>query len=82
MKIAETDLKLHIGLIIFAFAVFFTTFWDIQGYFVLPPSNFFLFGLIPHEPLVVQKLKVPHMIASVFSYYEPEPRRTRVWHNN
>ena len=29
-----------------------------------------MFGFIPHEPLVVKKLTIPHMKASILSYYE------------
>jgi hypothetical protein len=32
----------------------------------------FIFGFIPHEPLVVQKLTIPHMKASILSYCEPD----------
>ena len=31
-----------------------------------------MFGLIPHEPLVVQKLTIPHIKVSTLSYFEPE----------
>ena len=31
-----------------------------------------MFGLIPHEPLVVWKQTIPHMKASKLSYFEPE----------
>jgi hypothetical protein len=31
-----------------------------------------MFGLIPHEQLVVKKLTIPHMKASILNYFEPE----------
>ena len=31
-----------------------------------------MFSLIPHETLVVQNLTIPHMKASILSYFEPE----------
>jgi hypothetical protein len=31
-----------------------------------------MFGLILHEPLVVLKIKIHHMKASILSYFEPE----------
>ena len=31
-----------------------------------------MFGLIPHEPLVVQKQTMPHMKVSKLSHFEPE----------
>ena len=31
-----------------------------------------MFGLISHEPLVVKKLTIPHMKASILNYFEPE----------
>ena len=37
-----------------------------------PSKTGFMFGLIPHEPLVVQKLTIPHMKASILSYFETE----------
>ena len=37
-----------------------------------PSKTGFMFGLIPHEPLVVQKLTIPHMKASMLSYFEPD----------
>ena len=37
-----------------------------------PSKTGFMFGLIPHEPLVVQKLTIPHMKASILNYFEPE----------
>jgi hypothetical protein len=37
-----------------------------------------MFGLIPHEPLVVQKLTIPHMKASILSYFEPEEQRSDI----
>ena len=37
-----------------------------------PSKAGFMFGLIPHEPLVVQKLTIPHMKALILSYFEPE----------
>ena len=40
--------------------------------FLTPSKTGFMFGLIPHEPLVVQKLTIPHMKASILSYFEPE----------
>ena len=51
----------------------FITFWDILGNFTFDPfKTGFMFGLIPHEPLVVQKLTIPHMKASILSNFEPE----------
>ena len=39
----------------------------------MPPSKTgFLFGLTPHETLLVEKLTIPHMKASILSYYDPE----------
>ena len=37
-----------------------------------PSKTVFMFGLIPHEPLVVKKPTLPHMKASILSYFEPE----------
>ena len=37
-----------------------------------PSKTGFMSGLISHEPLVVQKLTIPHMTASILSYFEPE----------
>ena len=37
-----------------------------------PSKTDFMFGLIPHEPLVVQKLTIPHIKSSIFSYFELE----------
>ena len=37
-----------------------------------PSKTGFMFGLIPHEPLVLQKLTIPHMKASILSYFESE----------
>ena len=66
MKIAENDFKLDIRLIIFAFGTF-------EGISFLTPSKTgFIFGLIPHEPLIVQKPTIPHIKASILSYFEPE----------
>ena len=54
-----------IVLIIFAFSSNFTTIWDIWGHFILPPSKTgFMFGLIPHKPLVMK--------ASILIYYDLE----------
>ena len=61
MKIAENDFRLDIRLIIFAFAVILQLFGTFEGISFLPPSKTgFMFGLIPHEPLVVKKLTIPH----------------------
>ena len=39
----------------------------------MPPSKTgFMFGLIPHQSLVVQKLTIPHMKASILSSFEQE----------
>ena len=37
-----------------------------------PSKTGFMFGLIPHESLVVQKITIPHMKASILIYFEPE----------
>jgi hypothetical protein len=43
----------------------------------LPSSKSgFMFGLIPHKPLVVQKLTMHHMKASILSYFEPEEQES------
>ena len=39
-----------------------------------PSKTGLMFGLIPHEPLVVQKLTKPHMKASILSYFELEEK--------
>ena len=73
MKIAENDFRLDIRLIIFAFAVILQLFGTFEGISFLTPSKTgFMFGLIPHEPLVVQKLTIPLMKALMLSYFEPE----------
>ena len=73
MKIAENDFRLDIRPIIFAFAVILQLFGTFEGISFLTPSKTgFMFGLIPHEPLVVQKLTIPHMKASILSYFELE----------
>ena len=66
-------LDLILGPSIFAFAVILQLFGTFYGISFLTPSKTgFMFGLIPHELLVVQKLTMPHMTASIFSYFEPE----------
>jgi hypothetical protein len=73
MKIAENDFRLDIRPIIFAFAVILQLFWTFEGISFLTSSKTgFMFGLIPHEPLVVQKLTIPHIKVSTLSYFEPE----------
>ena len=73
MKIAENDFRLDIRPIIFAFAVILQLFGTFEGISFLTPSKTgFMFGLISHEPLVVQKQTIPHMTASILSYFEPE----------
>ena len=62
MKIAENDFRFDIRLIIFAFVVNLLLFGTFEGISFLTPSKTgFTLGLIPHEPLVVQKLIIPHM---------------------
>ena len=39
---------------------------------MIPSKTGFMFSLIPHETLVVQNLTIPHMKASILSYFEPE----------
>ena len=73
MKIADNYFRLDIRPIIFAFAVILQLFGTFEGISFLTPSKTgFMFGLIPHEPLDVQKLTIPHMKASILSYFEPE----------
>jgi hypothetical protein len=73
MKIAENDFRLYIGLIIFAFVVILQLFGTFQGISFCPlQKTGFMFGLIPHQPLVVQKLTIPHMKDSILSSLEPE----------
>ena len=46
----------------------FTTFWDIRGHLVLPPSKTgFIFALIPHEIVIVQELGIPHIMKTSYS---------------
>ena len=73
MKIAENDFKLDIRPIIFAFAVILQLFGTFEGISFLTPSKTgFMFGLITHEPLIVQNLTIPHTKASILSYFKPE----------
>ena len=73
MKTAENDFRLDSRPIIFAFAVISQLLGTFYGVSCLTLSKTgFMFGLIPHEPLVVQKLTIPHMKASILSYFEPE----------
>ena len=67
---AENDLRLDTGLIIFAFAVILQLFGTFRGISFCP------LGLTPYEPLVVKKLTIPYMKASMLSLYDPEKQ----WH--
>ena len=70
MKITENDFGLDIRPIIFAFAAILQLFGTFETISFLTPSKTgFIFGLIP---LVLQKLTIPHMKASILSCFEPE----------
>ena len=46
-----------------------------MGHFIFTSSKTgFMFDLIPNQPLVVQKLTILHMKASILSYFELEEK--------